>query len=113
MSGTKLRSIAMPCALALSACSSAVGSATVNGQLPSQAATASFNVTNASCQSIESGNAVSGTVTLMSNDGAAYSGSFDLTFDSGDHVTGSFSAVHCAGIETLFEAAQNNTVSCG
>jgi len=83
------------------------------GSLPPHAATAVFNVTDALCANISGGNAVSGTVTLTSNDGGAYSGLFDLTFDSGDHVTGSFDATHCAGIDTFLAAAGNNTLSCG
>jgi hypothetical protein len=83
------------------------------GQLPPHAAIAGFNVTDALCHNIAGGSAVSGTVTLTSNNSGAYSGSFDLTFDSGDHVTGAFNASHCAGIETLLTAAGNNTLSCG
>jgi hypothetical protein len=83
------------------------------GQLPPHSATAGFNVTDVFCHNVAGGSAVSGTVTLTSNNGGAYSGSFDLTFDSGDHVTGAFNADHCAGIETFLAAAGNNTLSCG
>ncbi len=62
-------------------------------QVPS--VSASYNLSNATCATLISTNAVGGTVTLTNSQADLVEGNFDLTFGSGDHLTGTFSAPQC------------------